>query len=981
MPEIDNTPNDLDRERAEQQLAKQKALLNVVAKIRESLNLATIFQTTAVEVRQLLKADRVAVFQFEAGTNCSKGQFVSEDVLPAYTSALSATVEDHCFGRNNSLYYQQGYVWALNDVSKGHLQECHEAILKRFHVKANLVAPLLQGEQLWGLLCIHQCANPRQWQDAELEFTTKIALNLSIAIQQAQLVIQAEKRSEELQKALAEVKAQKEEQNKAAIKEKALFQVIDKIRRTLDLETIFKTTAIEVRQLLQADRVGIFEFIPGTRYTRGKFVSEDVLPEFDPALEAQVKDNCFGENYARYYTKGKIWSLDDIYDGNLNPCYSKILERFQVRANLIAPLLIGEKLWGLLCIHQCSGPRQWQDSEKEFVTKIALNLCVALQQSELLTQTRKRSEELQEALKQVEAQKEHLAQVAAQERALAGVIERIRQTLDLEAIFRATTEEVREILNCDRVVVYRFYDNWSGEFLYESVKEGWRPLTWTPGLKTVWEDTYLQETQGGRYRHHETLSINNIYEANLTSCHIQILEQFQVKAFAIVPVFVGEHLWGLLGAYENSGSRQWEERETGLLLQIANQLGVGVYQAQLLAQTKEQSRELHTTLADLNAIVDNLGDGLLVTDILGRITRFNPALLSMFNIEKTNLIGKKIENIFPVSLSGLVSQSAQEMQNIVTTHVALSQNREGQALASSIIKEAKGEEGNQCLGAVILIRDVTKEREIDRMKTDFLANVSHELRTPLTSVLGFAALIKEKLEEVIFPALSSENIKVKKSVDKISKNIDIIVSEAERLTELITDVLDITKMESGRIDWEMKPVAPGPLLDRAIATIEPLCQEKNLEIVREDDRELPLIIGDENRLFQVIINLLSNAIKFTPKGKIICQALYENEQLIVRIKDTGIGIALQDRETIFDRFKQVGNILTSKPKGTGLGLPICKQIVEHHGGKIWVESSLGRGSIFAFTIPVKKELNEMYNEINLVNDLFTDKDEQKNINS
>ncbi|MBR8831512.1 MAG: Adaptive-response sensory-kinase SasA [Chroococcopsis gigantea SAG 12.99] len=970
MPEVDKTSDPSHREKANHQLARQDPLLNVVTKIRESLDLETIFQTTAVEVRQLLNADRVAVFQFELETNCSRGKFVSEDVLPQYVSAISAFVEDNCFGRNHSLYYQKGYIWALNDVGKSHLQDCHEAVLNRFQVRANLVAPLLQGEQLWGLLCIHQCEGPREWEDTEIEFATKIALNLSIAIQQAQLIIQAQKRSEDLQKALAEVKEQKEQQNKATIKERALFQVIDKIRRTLDLETIFKTTATEVRQLLEADRVAIFQFIPGSEYSRGQFVSEDVLPQFPSALKAQVQDNCFGEKYAQYYTRGKIWSLDDIYDCNLNPCYTKILDRFQVRANMIAPLLIGEKLWGLLCIHQCANPRQWLDSEKEFVTKIALNLCVALQQSELLVQTRKRSEELQEALQQVEAQKENLASVAAQEKALGTVIERIRRTLDLENIFRATTEEVREILNCDRVVVYRFYEDWSGEFLYESVREEWRPLTWLPGLKTVWEDTYLQETQGGRYRYHETLAVHNIHESNLTPCHVKILEQFQVKAFAIVPVFVGENLWGLLGAYENSKARQWDEKEIGLLVQIANQLGVGVHQAQLLARTKEQSQELETTLADLNAIVDNLADGLLVTDIFGKITRFNPALLSMFNIQKINLIGKKLEDIFPMSLSQLVSGCEQEEQEVVTADVALSQNREGQALASSILKEKEQDEGSQCLGAVILIRDVTREREIDRMKTDFLANVSHELRTPLTSVLGFAALIKEKLEEVIFPALSLENNKLKKNVEKITQNINIIVSEAERLTDLITDVLDITKMESGRIEWEMKPVSLYEILQRSIAAVEPLCQQKNLYIITDYDRELPCIIGDENRLIQVVINLLSNAIKFTDQGEIVCQARLEKGEVLVRVKDKGMGIALENTDIIFDRFKQVGNILTSKPKGTGLGLPICKQIVEYHGGTIWVESCLGEGSIFAFTLPISHEAREMYNEIKSVNDLF-----------
>jgi len=949
----------------------ERAIAQIIDKIRRTLDLNTIFQTAATEVRKLINAERVAVFRFDPNSNWNDGEFVSEDVLQEFDSVLAAKVHDHHFGEEHAQNYQRGYVQAVGDIYNSGLSDCYIEILAHFQVRANLIVPLLKGEAgnealplLWGLLCIHQCSAPRQWQQEEIEFVSKIAVHLGVALQQAELLSQEQQRSEELQTALRQVQSQKERIVRTAEQERALAQVIDKIRQTLDLETIFQTAATEVRKLLNADRVAMYRFDYNSNWSCGEFVSEDVLPPFNCALAAKINDHCFGEKHAQYYQHGRIWVANDIYELELTDCHIAILERFQVRANLVVPLLKGEQLWGLLCIHQCAAPRQWQHEEIEFVSKIAVHLGVALQQAELLSQAQQQSAKLQKALAQVKAQKDHQRKIAQQERALARVIERIRRTLDMETIFKATTQEVRQILNCDRVVVYRFNLDWSGEFVHESMAEGWKSLIIARGLKVVWEDTYLQETQGGRYRNHKTLVINNIYHAGLSECHLEILEEFQVKAFVVVPVFVGDKLWGLLGAYQNTASRHWEDRDVALLTQVGNQLGVGLNQAELLRQTKQQSKEIWSTLADLSAIIDNLADGLLVTNTQGEITRFNPALKAMFSLEAIDLKWQKLSEHFPPELAKLVERMEQHKQEIVTAEVELENNRVGQALATTIVKEAEEEEDTQCLGSVILIRDVTVEREVDRMKTDFLATVSHELRTPLTSILGFGSIIKEKLEEVIFPEVKATNHKTNKSIRTVGGNINIIVSEAERLTALINDVLDIAKMEAGRVDWNIQPTNPELILNRAIAATSSLFEQRQLQLIKDIPPQLPEVEVDCDRLIQVLINLLSNAVKFTEEGSVTCRVVVQpslsveaseltsNQQLLISITDTGIGIAPEDQEGVFEKFKQVGNILTDKPTGTGLGLPICQQIVEYHGGKIWVESELGQGSTFSFTIPL-----------------------------
>jgi light-regulated signal transduction histidine kinase (bacteriophytochrome) len=192
--------------------------------------------------------------------------------------------------------------------------------------------------------------------------------------------------------------------------QKALFGVISRLRSPLDLETIFQATAIEVRQLLKADRVGMFRFVPGSNWNDGEFVSEDVDPAFSPALAEKIHDHCFGDQFAVHYQMGKSQVVADIHNAGLSDCHIKILAQFQVRANLAVPLLQSENLWGLLCIHQCSAPRQWQATDVEFVTHIANHLGVALQHAELLAklqaeiverqQAEQRAQELNKGLQQ-----------------------------------------------------------------------------------------------------------------------------------------------------------------------------------------------------------------------------------------------------------------------------------------------------------------------------------------------------------------------------------------------------------------------------------------------------------------------------------------------------------------------------------------------------------------------------------------------------
>ena len=220
-------------------------------------------------------------------------------------------------------------------------------------------------------------------------------------------------------------------------------------------------------------------------------------------------------------------------------------------------------------------------------------------------------------------------------------------------------------------------------------------------------------------------------------------------------------------------------------------------------------------------------------------------------------------------------------------------------------------------------------------------------------MLGFAKIIKRRLEERIFPLIQSDDRRVLQTLQQVGDNLNVVVSEGERLTRLIDDVLDLAKIEAGKLEWHMDQLSIGEVIEQATAATSSLFEQRGLRLVKEIAPDLPAITGDSNRLVQVVINLISNAVKFTDTGSVTCRAALRDGEIVVSVIDTGMGIAAADHPKVFERFKQVGDTLTDKPKGTGLGLPICREIVEHHQGRIWVESEIGRGSTFSFALPLQ----------------------------
>lgn len=549
----------------QQRTIAKKSVAKVIDKIIKLSDVEKIFQTTTQEVRQLLKCDRVAVYRFNADWG---GEFVAEAVGNAWVklvgSGIKTVWEDTHLQETQGGRYRHQENFVVNDIYKVGLANCHVEILEQFEAKAYIIVPIFSGEQLWGLLAAYQNSSPREWKNWEESFLAEIGLQFGVAISKAEH--------------LEQVRIQSEQLANIAEQEKALTKTINRIRQASDVESIFKNTTQEVRQLLRCDRVAVYRF---NSDWGGEFIAESVTHGWTrlvgPDIKTVLDDTYLQETQGGRYARGENFVVNDIYTIGLAPCHIEILEQFEAKAYIIVPIFFGEKLWGLLAAYQNSGSRAWQSWEVSYLTQISIQFSLAKSQIEYLEQVRSQSEKL--------------AQIAEQEKAFTKIVNRIRQSLDVAEIFKTATQEVRQLLRCDRVAIYRFNSDWGGEFIAESVGHTWIKLV-GPDIKTVWEDTHLQETQGGRYAKGEIFVVNDMYQVGLADCHIEILEQFEAKAYVIVPVFSGEKLWGLLAAYQNSQTRNWEETQVNLLARIGDQLGLALQQTEYLQKLHTQSTEL-----------------------------------------------------------------------------------------------------------------------------------------------------------------------------------------------------------------------------------------------------------------------------------------------------------------------------------------------------------------------------------------------------
>ncbi|HEY9642236.1 MAG TPA: PAS domain S-box protein, partial [Coleofasciculaceae cyanobacterium] len=539
-----------------------------------------------------------------------------------------------------------------------------------------------------------------------------------------------------------------------------------------------------------------------------------------------------------------------------------------------------------------------------------------------------------------------LQQQTWQKQLLWTITQSIRQSLDLEAILNAAVTEVRRLLDVDRVAVYRFNADWQGDFVVESVAEDWVKLV-EPNVCKVWEDTYLQQTQGGRFQNHETLTVADIYTADLQPCHIHLLKQFQARAYAIAPIFVGESLWGLFAIYQNAAPYHWEAWEIELLQQIASQLAIAIQQAELYNQLQVELQERQQTEAVLQeaerrwrSLLVNVQLIVVGLDQVGNINYVNPFFLSLTGYSESEVLGKNwFENFLPpahqesiqVVFSEVLTQNAHPYyQNSILT-----QSGEERFIAwnNTTLQDADG----TAIGMISIGEDITERQKVEAIKNEFIGIVSHELRTPLTAIQMSLGLLKTGIYA--------------KKPEKSQRMIEIALMDTSRLVNLVNDILNLERLESGQAMLEKSACQSSDLMQQAVDGVQAIAAQHaiTLTIAPTD----AIVWAAPDAIIQTLTNLLSNAIKFSPADSVVhLEAKRQLDYVLFQVRDSGRGIPEDKLEAIFGRFQQVDASDSREKGGTGLGLPICRSIIERHGGKIWAESTLGQGSTFFFTLPL-----------------------------
>lgn len=340
------------------------------------------------------------------------------------------------------------------------------------------------------------------------------------------------------------------------------------------------------------------------------------------------------------------------------------------------------------------------------------------------------------------------------------------------------------------------------------------------------------------------------------------------------------------------------------------------------------------------AILDSIADGVIVFDLRGRATHTNPALVRLLEIPEEELSGMDIDDLTRVPaldaknrgiLAGLLTRSGQQISSY-----RIQWGKKTLSVSSAQVTDINGER----LGIVAVFRDYTREAEVERMKSTFLAIVSHELRTPLNAILGYA----EMLKEAIYGPVNEKQVRAS----------DRILSNVRRLLDLVNDLLDQAQIEAGKMTVQMQPFRPADLLDNVHGVMNKIAADKNISLTSELDPALPETInGDPARLQQILVNLTNNALKFTDKGTVHIRFFRPNKsQWGLEVIDTGIGIPEDELPHIFEAFRQVDSTTTRRHGGFGLGLAIVQQLTNLMGGSITVKSQVGVGSIFTVTLPL-----------------------------
>lgn len=698
------------KDRASQQ---RQLLSNIAFRVQQVPDLEMLFTSVVEGAQSILQADRVVIYRFNPDWT---GTIVAEAVVEGFAKALAETIGDPCFLERYIAKYQGGLISNIPDVYQDpKVTDCYLRMLEKYQVKANLVVPIRQDRQLYGLLIAHQCSAPRYWTDTEINLLSQIATEMEFHLD-----------------FIHKIKAQEASSRYAWF----LGDIAFRARQTQDFDDIIQATLKGVRQLLATDRVLYYQFNPDWS---GTMIAESVAERWPSVINEKIDDPCFRGRYVELYRNGRVRAINNIRnEPGLTECHIRTLERYGVKANIVAPIRQNNQLMGLLIAHHCSESRVWTSSEIDFLSQVAIQLEYAIEHLNFI---------------------QKLETVSERNRLFGDIAFRARQSMDRTNVIRATVQGALKILATDRILLYQFNPDWSGTMIAEAVSSNEIPRILDAKIEDpCFKGKYVALYQEGRVR-----AINNIMtEPGLTDCHVRTLEQYDVKANLVAPIRLEGKLFGLLIAHHCQEPRVWQSSEIEFFSELATQLEYALGHIRFI-ETIEASRN-----AAENASQEQRQQTELVKQKLAQIRQeIEGAMSGNLTVRATasegdigvfaQFLNAAIENLQNIVLQ--VQQSTSEVTQTAEIHqknvATLAQNSHSQALAIATSLEA-----TQAISASIqtVADNAQQAKQKVKIADQILSEGNEAMTQTVEAISTIQAKVEETAQQVKLLGESSQNI-------------------------------------------------------------------------------------------------------------------------------------------------------------------------------------------------------------------------------
>jgi signal transduction histidine kinase len=618
------------------------------------------------------------------------------------------------------------------------------------------------------------------------------------------------------------------------------------------------------------------------------------------------------------------------------------------RSYLGVPMRIADEVIGVLAIQDYQNEQVFSQQDVNSLSAIATQVAVAIANARLVSELRELNEQLDE---RVVERTRALGEERDRVQILLRITTELSTSLDQEHVSGRGLQMVNEFVNATQGGII-LIDPESGRLGYR----GGFGLDQDQRDSLVSGQTVINKLIKKSLKERQASIVADLTEQ--PDWNEEETHPIQALSVLAAPLIYGDEVIGIMILF-HSEPNAFTPQQLELVSATAAQIANAINNARLYLLIRDQAERLGSMLreeqieaAKNEAILQSIADGVLVADINGSIILANMPASYILDIPRNQLLKKNID--------GLRDLFGGSVNNWVNTIQGWLQDRQSVEQHTHMIDRMEFEEkitsvqlspvfaNNQFIGTVSIFRDITKDVELDRMKSDFVSTVSHELRTPMTSIKGYADLM-------LMGAAGPMS-------DPQARYLTVIKNNADRLSMLVNDLLDISRIETGRTELNLRPLDVAQLIKQIVdGHLRGRIQHENkpMDISLEMAPSLPLINADVGRMTQILTNLLDNAFHYTPEeGHITVRAEENGRFVAIHIQDTGIGIAPENVNKIFQRFFRSDDADVQKVAGTGLGLAIVSSLVEMHGGEIEVNSVLGEGSTFTITIPLVRETAE-----------------------